>query len=129
MALADGLKHVTGDGLPVPRGPYSPAVVKGDLVFVSGLLALKPDGTMVSGDIREEAMIVLRNLESLLAACGSGLDRVISVTVYLGDITDLAAFNEVYEEFFKPPYPSRSAVGVSLLRPFQIQLSAIAGLA
>jgi 2-iminobutanoate/2-iminopropanoate deaminase len=124
--LSDEFECVTGTGVPVPRGPYSPAVVRGDLVFVSGLLAVKPDGVAVSGDVREEAMIVLRNLKNLLESAGSGLESVLSVTVYLGDIADLAAFNEVYEEFFKPPYPSRSAVGVSLLRPFQIQLSAIA---
>lgn len=129
IALGDDFEYVTGDGLPVPRGPYSPAVVKGEMVFVSGLLALRPDGTMVSGDIREEAMIVLRNLDKLLVSAGSGLGGVLSVTVYLDDIADLPAFNEVYEEYFKPPYPSRSAVGVSLPRPFKIQLSAIAAVA
>jgi 2-iminobutanoate/2-iminopropanoate deaminase len=128
IALADGIRHVYGEGIPVPRGPYSPAVVWGDLVFVSGLLAVKPDGAAVSGDIREEAMIVLRKLKGLLETVGSGLEKVLSVTVYLGDISDLAAFNEVYEEYFKPPYPSRSTVGVSLLGPFQIQLSAVASL-
>jgi len=124
--LADEIEIVTGDGVSVPRGPYSPALVWRDLVFVSGLLAVKTDGVAVSGDIREEAMIVLRNLKSLLQAAGSSLDKVLSVVVYLADIKDLAAFNEVYEEYFHPPYPSRSAVGVSLLRPFQVQLSAVA---
>jgi 2-iminobutanoate/2-iminopropanoate deaminase len=124
--LAEGYRSFEGEGVPVPRGPYSPAVAWGGLVFVSGLLAVKPDGVAISGDVREEAMIVLRNLKSLLQAAGSGLEKVLAVTVYLGDIGDLAAFNEVYEEFFKPPYPSRSAVGVSLLKPFQVQLSAVA---
>jgi len=124
--LVDGLEHVCGGDIPVPRGPYSPAVVWGDLVFVSGLLAVKADGAEVRGDIREEAMIVLRNLKRLLEVAGSGLEKVLSVTVYLADISDLPAFNEVYEEYFKPPYPSRSAVGVSLLEPFQVQLSAVA---
>jgi len=101
-------------------------VVWGDLVFISGLLAVKPDGVEVSGDIREQAMIVLRNLKHLLEAAGSGLEKVLSVTVYLDNITDLPAFNEVYEEYFRPPYPSRSAVGVSLLEPFQVQISAVA---
>ncbi|MEW6552715.1 MAG: RidA family protein [Actinomycetota bacterium] len=126
MNLVDRIEHLSGEGVPVPRGPYTPAVVWGDLVFVSGLLAVRPDGEAVSGDIREEAMIVLRNLKGLLEAVGSGLEEVLSVTVYLGDIADLAAFNEVYEEYFRPPYPSRSAVGVSLLEPFRVQLSAVA---
>jgi len=120
------LEHVASEEIPVPRGPYTPAVVWGDLVFISGLLAVKPDGAEVSGDIREQAMIVLRNLKHLLEAAGSGLVNVLSVTVYLDDITDLQAFNEVYEEYFRPPYPSRSAVGVSLLEPFQVQISAVA---
>ena len=120
------MEHVASEEIPVPRGPYTPAVVWGDLVFISGLLAVKPDGAEVSGDIREQAMIVLRNLKHLLEAAGSGLENVLSVTVYLDDITDLQAFNEVYEEYFRPPYPSRSAVGVSLLEPFQVQISAVA---
>jgi len=124
--LTDDMEYVAGEGMPVPRGPYSPAVIWGDLIFVSGLLAVIPDGKEIAGDIREEAMVVLRNLKRLLEAAGSGLDKVLAVTVYLGDIKDLPAFNEVYEEFFKPPYPSRSAVGVSLPGKFQVELSAIA---
>ncbi len=124
--MADEFESVTGEGIPVARGPYSPAVVRGDLVFVSGLLAVNPDGKEVAGDIREEAMVVLRNLRNLLEAAGSGLDKVLSVNVYLADIEDLMAFNEVYEEYFEPPYPSRSAMGVSLLGGFQVELSAIA---
>lgn len=124
--MAEGFESVKGENVPVPRGPYSPAVVWQNLVFVSGLLAVRPDGREVAGDIREEALVVLRNLERLLEAAGSGLGKVLSVTVYLADISDLHAFNEVYEEFFQPPYPSRSAVGVSLLGRFKLELSALA---
>ena len=124
--MADGFESVKGEDIAVPRGPYSPAIVRGDLVFVSGLLAVNKDGKEIAGDIREEAMVVLRNLKSLLEAAGSGLEKVLAVTVYLADIEDLMAFNEVYEEYFKPPYPSRSAMGVSLLGGFQVELSAVA---
>ena len=124
--MAEGFDCVKGEDIPVPHGPYSPAVVWGEMVFVSGLLAIKPDSNVVLGDIREETMIILRNLKSLLEAAGSRLENVLSVTVYLQDISDLTAFNEVYEEYFKPPYPSRSAVGVSLLGGFQVELSAVA---
>ena len=124
--MPDGFESVKGENIPVPRGPYSPAIVWGDLVFVSGLLAVKADGDAVCGDIREEAMVVLRNLKSLLEAAGSKLEKVLAVTVYLADIGNLQAFNEVYEEYFKPPYPSRSAMGVSLLGGFQLELSAVA---
>lgn len=124
--MTKDIEYATGEGVPVPRGPYSPAVIWGDMVFVSGLLAVNPDGKEIAGDIREEAMVVLRNLKRLLEAAGSGLDKVLAVTVYISDIKDLPAFNEVYEEFFKSPYPSRSAVGVSLLGKFQVEVSAIA---
>ncbi|MBC7231021.1 MAG: RidA family protein [Actinobacteria bacterium] len=124
--MADGFQVVEGEGIPVPKGPYSPAVVWERLVFVSGLLAVNPDGREVAGDVREEALVVLRNLKRLLEEAGSGLDRVLAVNVYLADIEDLFAFNEVYEEFFRPPYPSRSAVGVSLLGGFRLELSAVA---
>ena len=116
--MAEGCESVTGDNVPVPSGPYSPALVWENLVFVSGLLAVNPDSREIAGDIREEALVVLRNLRNLLEAAGSGLEKVLSVTVYLADIADLYAFNEVYEEFFNPPYPSRSAGGVSLMGRF-----------
>lgn len=96
------------------------------MVFISGLLAVNPDGKEIGGDIREETLVVLRNLKNLLEAAGSGLDKVLAIKVYLADIEELLAFNEVYEEFFHPPYPSRTAVGVSLPGKFQLELSAIA---
>ena len=124
--MSEGFRSIEGKDVPVARGPYSPAIVWGDMVFVSGLLAVKPGGDEVCGDIREEAMVVLRNLKSLLEAAGSRMENVLSITVYLRDIGDLLAFNEVYEEYFKPPYPSRSAVGVLLLGGFRVELSAVA---
>ncbi len=116
----------SGGDLPASRGPYSPAVAWGGLLFVSGLLAVKEDGVAVEGDVREEAMVVLRNLERILQAAGSGMDKVLAVTVFLADAGELSAFNEVYEEFFQPPYPARSAVGVSLPGEFRVELAAVA---
>ena len=124
--VSRGYERVEGEGLPAPRGPYSPAVAWENLVFVSGLLAVKPDGDAVTGDVREEAMVILRNLGRVLQAAGSALENVLSLTVFLSDIADLPAFNEVYEEFFKPPYPSRTAAGVSLPGGFHLELSAVA---
>ena len=112
--------------VPPSRGPYSPAVVWENMVFVSGLLAARPDGNEVIWGIREETMVILRNLKNILEAAGSELEKVLLVTVYLADIVDLPAFNEVYEEFFKPPYPARSAAAISLPAGFQVELSAIA---
>jgi 2-iminobutanoate/2-iminopropanoate deaminase len=124
--LSNGIEYIAGEDMPVPGGPYSPAVVWGGMIYVSGLLAVNPDGKEVAGDIREETMVILRNLKKLLEAAGSGLEKVLAVTVYIRDINDLSAFNEVYEEFFAPPYPSRSAAGVSLPGRFQVELSALA---
>ncbi len=124
--LAKGYKSVEGEGLPATRGPYSPAVVWENLVFVSGLLAVREDGAAVTGDVREEAMVVLRNLSRVLTAAGSRLENVLSVTVYLADVGDMPAFNEVYEEFFSKPYPSRSAAGVALPGGFHLELAAVA---
>jgi 2-iminobutanoate/2-iminopropanoate deaminase len=124
--MAEGFKGIEGGSVPPPRGPYSPAVVWKNMVFVSGILALNPDGSRVTGGIREESMVVLRNLKSVLEAAGSGPGKVLSTTVYLADIGDLPAFNEVYEEFFKPPYPARAAAGVSLPTGFGVEVSAVA---
>ncbi len=126
IVVVGGMRVVEGEGVPLPRGPYSPAVTWDKLVFVSGLLAINPDGREVAGDVREEAMVVLRNLKRILEEAGSGMERVLSVGVYLADIGDLPAFNEVYEEFFRPPYPARTAIGVSLLGGFRVELSAVA---
>ena len=121
-----GYESVKGEGLPPPLGPYSPAVIWENLVFVSGLLPVREDGGPVKGDVREEAMVVLRNLGSILKSAGSRMENVLSITVYLADVDDIPAFNEVYEEFFSQPYPSRSAVGVRLPGGFHLELSAVA---
>jgi len=124
--LSDGFKCVEGEAVPPARGPYSTAVVWENLVFVSGLLAVKADGDTVNGGVREETMVILRNLKNVLEAAGSGLEKVLSVTVYLADIGNLTAFNEVYEELFQPPYPARATAGVSLPAGFLVELSAVA---
>ncbi len=124
--MMEAFSAVEAEGVPKPGGPYSPAIIWDKLVFVSGLLAVNPDGRKVVGDVREETMVVLKNLKRLLEEAGSGMDRVLAVNVYLADIEDLQAFNEVYEEFFRLPYPSRSAVGAAVPGGFRVELSAIA---
>ncbi|WP_287154228.1 RidA family protein [Candidatus Solincola tengchongensis] len=113
-------------GLPTPKGPYSLSVTWENLVFVSGLLAVRSDGHEVKGDVREEAMVVLRNLETVLREAGSGLDRLLMVHVYLKEIAELPAFNEVYEEIVPRPYPARSVAGVDLPGGFRVELAAVA---
>jgi len=114
---------------PAPRGPYSPAVRAGGFVFTSGLLPILPgEEKRVSDDIREQALVVLKNLRNLLEEAGSSLDRVVKVTVYLSYLGDLPAFNEVYEEFFRPPQPARSAVQAVIPAGYLVELDAVAAL-
>ena len=116
-------------GYPPPKAPYSPAVARDGLVFVSGQLPVLKEGEAgpVPDGIEEQARIVLRNLASLLEEAGSSLDRVLKVTVFLADLADLAAFNRVYGEFFRPPLPARSTVQAGIPAGLRLELDAIAG--
>lgn len=113
-------------GLPRPVGPYSPAVRAGDFVYVSGQVPRDPaTGELAGEDTATQSRAVLENVRRTLEAAGASLADVVSVTVYLVDTQDWAAFNEVYKEFFTEPYPSRTAVGVEL-RGIRVEVSAVA---
>jgi len=112
--------------VPKPVGPYSPAVRAGNLVFVSGQVPRDPrPGELAGTDFDSRARKVLANVREVLAAAGASLDDVVSVIVYLTNVDDWARFNEIYQTTFRPPYPSRTAVGVSL-RGILVEVSAIA---
>ena len=97
-------------------GPYSQAIVAGDLVFCAGQLGLDPATRQIaSGDIRVQTARVLDNLSAVLEAAGSGLDRVVKTTVFLEDIAEFAAMNEVYAQRFGTHRPARSTVQVAKL--------------
>ncbi len=109
---------VRTDGAPAPVGPYSQAVVVGDLVFAAGQIALVPGTKELAGDdIRAQTRQVLENLKAVLEAAGSGLDKAVKTTVFLKNVDDFAAMNEVYGEYFAKEPPARSAVEVARL-PF-----------
>lgn len=97
---------------PRPLGPYSQAIRAEGLVFVSGQLPLDGDGKIVEGGIEEQTKAVLGNLASVLEAAGSGLSKVVKTTIFLANLDDFAAMNEVYAGIFTPPYPARSTVEV-----------------
>ena len=124
--MPETIASATGKSISKPGGPYSPALIWNNMVFVSGLLATLPDGSRVTEDVREQSMVVLRNLKNILKSAGSGFDKVLSVCVYLSDIADPTAFNEVYEEFFEKSYPARTVAGVSLPGEFKVEVSALA---
>ena len=97
-------------------GPYSQGTRTGDLLFTAGQIPLDPDsGSMVAGGIKEQTRQVLKNLQAVLEAGGAGLDSVMKCTVFLQDIGEFAAMNEVYGEFFLVNPPARSAVEVAAL--------------
>lgn len=109
------MKEVRVGDAPAPIGPYSQAVVHGDLVFCSGQLGLDPaTGKLAEGAVKQ-ARQALVNLESVLRGAGSSLHRALRVTVYLIDLSLFPEINEVYAEFFVPPFPARTAVQVSAL--------------
>lgn len=115
-----------GPDIPLPAGPYSPATRAGDLLFVSGQVPKDPrTGAIEPGDVQAQARRVLDNLRGVLAAAGGSLADVVSVTVYLADVNDWGAFNEVYKAAFAAPYPARTVVGAAL-RGVLVELSAVA---
>ena len=116
----------TGDA-PQAIGPYSQAVVVGDLVFCSGQIPLTPQGVLVEGDIAAQTRQVLTNLKGLLEAAGSSLGQVAKTTVFLADMNDFAAMNQVYAEFFPSAAPARSTVQVARLpRDVRVEIEAVA---
>jgi 2-iminobutanoate/2-iminopropanoate deaminase len=111
-----------------PKSPYSPAVRSEGWVLVSGTGALDPKtGEYQKGDVGEETQRALRNIEGLLAARGLTLESVVKVNVYLRDIKDFAAMNEVYARVFKPPYPARTTIQAGRLpRNFAVEIECLA---
>ena len=108
-------KTVKTAAAPAAIGPYSQAIVSGNLVFTSGQIPLDPvTGEVVGGDIRTQTEQIMRNLSAVLAAAGTSLDRAVKTTCYLADMADFAAFNEVYAAHIKNA-PARSCVAVKAL--------------
>lgn len=115
-------------GAPAAVGAYSQAIRAGDLVFTAGQLGLDPDtGEFSAPDVAGQAERALANLDAILQAAGSGLDRLVKVTVYLADIGDWPALNEVYGRVIPEPFPARSAFAVKdLPRGARVEIEAIA---
>lgn len=126
--MGQELRVTATDDAPKALGPYSQAIVAGDLVFCAGQIALDPKtGELASGDIREQTRRVLDNLAAVLAAAGSGLDRVTKTTVFLTDLAEFAAMNEAYAERFGGHRPARSTVPVAgLPRGARVEIECIA---
>ena len=118
------------DSAPAAIGPYSQAVKSEKLLFISGQMPVDPDtGAVVEGNVTAQTQQSLSNVKAILNAAGTNMGAVVKVTVFLTDMNDFAAMNEVYAQFFQAPYPARSAVQVARLpKDVKVEIEAIARL-
>ena len=114
------------DGVPVPKPPYSPVVVAGDLVFTAGQVALDASGRMVDGGIIEQTRRAMENLAVCLDEAGCSMDDIVKTTVFLTDLANFEACNEEYARHLNAPYPARSTVQVGLASGLLVEIEAVA---
>lgn len=126
---------ITTASAPAPIGPYNQAILSGNLLFISGQIAIDPaTGELVKGDIREETHQVMKNLQAILAQAGMDFGQVVKTTIFLTDMHQFAQVNEVYGSYFpatlpdgQSGYPARETVQVSALPKFvNVEISMIA---
>lgn len=113
---------------PQAIGPYSQAIITGKFIYTSGQIAIDPEtGELIAGGVTEQTDRALRNLAAILSAAGCGLERVIKTTVFLRDMNEFAAMNEVYGKYFSVDPPARSTVEVARLpRDARVEIESIA---
>ena len=128
--MADGKKVVQTNAAPAALGPYSQAITAGGMVYCAGQIALDPaSGSIVAGGVAEQTHQVLKNLRAVLNAAGSDLDRAVKTTVFLKDMNDFTAMNEVYglPDYFGTRPPARSTVEVARLpRDVLVEIEVVA---
>jgi 2-iminobutanoate/2-iminopropanoate deaminase len=109
-------QSITTKNAPAAIGPYSQAIKTGNLVFLSGQLGINPEtGTFVQGFVVEQTEQIFKNIKAVLTEANLTLDNVVKTTVFLSDMADFSAMNDVYAKHFEEPYPARSAVAVKTL--------------
>jgi 2-iminobutanoate/2-iminopropanoate deaminase len=109
-----GINRVQTENAPIAVGPYSQAVKAGEFVFTSGQIPMSPSGELAGNDITTQTIQVLENIKAVLTAAGATLDDVVKTTVFLSDMGNFAAMNDVYAIYF-PSLPARSTIEVSRL--------------
>ena len=119
---------ISTDAAPAAVGPYSQAIRAGDFVFTAGQIGTDPaTGELAGDDVQDQAAQVLANLRAILEAAGSGMDRLVKTTVYLADIADWPAVNEIYMREVPQPFPARSAFAVrDLPKGARVEIEAVA---
>jgi 2-iminobutanoate/2-iminopropanoate deaminase len=121
-------ERIQTENAPAAIGPYSQAIKAGGFVFASGQIPTDPQtGQFVAGGIAEQTEQVLKNLRAVLEAAGSSLDQVVKTTVFLADMKEFSAMNEVYARFFPEPPPARATVAVAgLPRDARVEIEVVA---
>lgn len=109
-------KVISTDQAPAAIGPYSQAIEIGNFVFTSGMIPINPaTGELVTGSVEAQAEQVFSNLQHLIEASGSSMDKVIKTVVFIQNMEDFGKINEIYAKYFPDPYPARSCVEVARL--------------
>ncbi|MFN8253400.1 MAG: RidA family protein [Ferruginibacter sp.] len=123
-------KIIHTDNAPAPIGPYNQAVQTGNLLFISGQVALKPgSGELANADIIEETHQVMQNLKSILTEAGGGFDNVVKTTIFLSDMALFGQVNEIYGKYFTGEFPARETIAVKgLPKNVNVEISMIAAL-
>lgn len=119
---------ISTDKAPAAIGPYSQAVEVNGMVYTSGMIPINPaTGELVTGSVEAQAERAISNLEALLAASGTSIEKAVKTTVFISDMNDFGKINEVYAKHFKEPYPARSCVQVARLpKDVAIEIEAVA---
>ncbi|MDX9814585.1 MAG: RidA family protein [Sulfurimonas sp.] len=121
------MRFIQTNKAPAAIGPYSQAVVANGVLYSSGQIALKPDGTMCEDDIKVQTTQVFHNLIAVLDEAGSSLDKVLKASIFLASMDDFAVVNEIYGSFFGSHKPARSTVAVKTLpKNALVEIDAIA---
>ena len=119
---------ITSSGAPAAIGPYSQAIKAGDFLFLSGQIPLDPaTGKLVEGSIGDQTHRVLRNLSAILEAAGASFAQVVKTNVYLADMADFGAMNEIYGTYFPQPAPARATIQAARLpRDVKVEIDLVA---
>ena len=121
------MKEISTLNAPKAIGPYSQAIEANGMVFVSGQIPVDPQSNEIKVDVKEAAHQSLTNMKNILLEAGTDMSKVIKVTIFLKNIEDFAAVNEVYATYFECPYPARSCVAVKALpKDVVLEMEAIA---
>lgn len=119
---------ISTDKAPAAIGPYSPAIEVNGMIYTSGMIPIDPStGELVTGSVEAQAEQAISNLEALLAASGSSIEKAVKTVVFISNMDDFGKINEVYAKHFKEPYPARSCVQVARLpKDVAIEIEAVA---